>query len=78
MRLADKLRVQFAFPTHTLHMFQESNATSSPPNITDPHETGQRHAQTIAGALLDEKHRPGPVEFPGVKDVDRGSMDDDG
>jgi MscS family membrane protein len=84
MRLAEKLGVQFAFPTQTLHMFKEERDPDAVPNISDPLQTGQQHARSIAGALLDEKHRPGLVEFPNPgEDRDtlnrgRGSTDDDG
>jgi hypothetical protein len=47
VRLADKLGVQFAFPTRTLHMV-DADRENSPPDFQAPHETGKQFAEEIA------------------------------
>lgn len=64
VRLAKKLDIAFAFPTQTVHMYQEQ-ATKSPASINDPLATGKQSAATIAGELLNYQDRPMPVRFPG-------------
>jgi MscS family membrane protein len=82
MRLAETVGVEFAFPTQTLHMFQEQHPSNGNADIPDPILAGQQHARAIVGEALNEKNRPGPVEFPGPaeshapKYADRGSNDD--
>ncbi len=71
MRLADKLGVSFAFPTRTLHMFQEQPTDAdSPLDLSAPDRAGQRLAARIAGPLSSEDERPGPVQFSGPSDAD--------
>lgn len=73
VRLAETLGVRFAFPTRTLHMFNES-PREAPPEITDAEQAGRQHAAHIAGPLLSPDERPGAVLFEGSTGVD----DDEG
>jgi len=47
VRLADKLGVQFAFPTRTLHMVDPKNE-NSPAQLGEPSEAGKKFAEEIA------------------------------
>jgi MscS family membrane protein len=70
LRLAEGLGVSFAFPTQTLHMFQQTAAAgSAAAELTSPALTGQKLAAEIAGPLIDPAERLGPVEFSGPSDV---------
>ncbi len=64
LRLAQSLKVQFAFPTSTLHMFTEEANNTNPP-IRNPMTDGRRAAATIADLPLPTDQKPGKVEFPG-------------
>ena len=64
LRLAEELKVQFAFPTSTLHLFQEDNANRATAKISGPEQLGRELAAKITGPPLTGKNRPGPVEFP--------------
>ena len=56
MKLAERLSVQFAFPTRTLHMFPGDATASDPPvDCTDPLRAGQTEAAQIAGSVQDEE-----------------------
>ena len=65
LRLAQQLGVEFAFPTQTLHMFQEPQP--EPANYLAPDEqtvresiaSGRQHAEAIASALLGKDDSPG-------------------
>ena len=75
VRLAQKLGVEFAFPTRTLHLYQEQATDGSlPMDFSDPKVAGKRIAAEIAGPLLPADQRPGFVEFRGPASFD----DDDG
>ncbi len=64
MKLAKKLGVGFAFPTRTLHLFQEEqSAERSSPDLPNPAQAGRQLAGSIAGPLLTGDERPGAVEF---------------
>ena len=52
IQLADRLGVSFAFPTRTIHMFQQDASTASPPSFEDPLETGRQLAREISVPLL--------------------------
>ncbi|MEC7501234.1 MAG: mechanosensitive ion channel family protein [Planctomycetota bacterium] len=66
LRLAQKLKVDFAFPTRTLHMFNHGNdPLPEEPKLPDPTESGQRIGAQIAGPLQGVQDRPGPVSFSG-------------
>lgn len=70
LRLAERLGVSFAFPTQTLHMFQQGDGEATPvPNLGSPGRTGQQIAAEIAGPLTDPGNRQGPVEFSGPTDA---------
>jgi len=54
-KLAERLGVQFAFPTRTLHMFQGETSTTGPAiDFSDPLRAGQIEAAQIAGSFPDE------------------------
>ncbi len=64
LKLADQLGVAFAFPTQTLHMFQEQSGDAfDPATLGAPERAGQRAAAQIAGPLLVAEDRPGGVQF---------------
>lgn len=66
VRLADSVGVSFAFPTRTLHMFNEQQTeTDLPFDGTDPASAGKQFAANIAGPLRTGDQRPGLVEFGG-------------
>lgn len=69
LRLAARLGVQFAFPTRTLHMYQEQ-PPGEPPLLDDPPLEGRRHGAELAGPLPGPGDRPGRVEFTGPSPVD--------
>jgi MscS family membrane protein len=52
IQLADRLGVSFAFPTRTIHMFQQDASKASPPSFEDPLETGRQLAREISVPLL--------------------------
>ena len=70
VRLADRLGVQFAFPTQTLHLYQEKHrpaepAYANPEEQTDRRAmaTGVEAARAITGSRAWKKKPPGPVRF---------------
>jgi MscS family membrane protein len=66
LRLAQKLKVEFAFPTRTLHMFNHSDdPLPGETPLPDPTKDGQHMAAEIAGPLQGVQDRPGPVSFSG-------------
>ncbi|PQO31610.1 mechanosensitive ion channel family protein [Blastopirellula marina] len=72
VRLAKRLGVQFAFPTQTIHLYQEE-ATPFPGADELPEESGRRAAAEIAGPLPMPNERRGLVDFPGphpYEDID--------
>ena len=60
MRLAKKLGIHFAFPTRTVHLFNEQ-ADPAQPKLAEPTEAGKQLAADIVGRLPDQI--PGPVKF---------------
>ena len=69
IKLAKRLEVSFAFPSRTLHMFQEKHAAEPGSMQAGPANTGRRLAAEIAGPLPAPHERSGNVEFPGPHDV---------
>ena len=70
LNLAERLGVSFAFPTQTLHMFQQGDGETPPaPDLATPGRAGQQIAAEIAGPLADPADRPGPVEFSGPTNI---------
>lgn len=66
LRLAQKLKVEFAFPTQTLHITQTDSASvASPPDMPDTEAAlrlGRREAEAIAKANLgDDADKPPPL-----------------
>lgn len=66
MRVAKKLKVEFAFPTQTLYLRQEETPVhdNTPDNQKEAFETGQREADTIiANTLGIPPVKPPPATF---------------
>lgn len=70
IRLADHIGVQFAFPTQTIHLFQEEhgqphNPADAPSSMTDRRAMidGIRKAQSLMKDQPWQNQTPGPVEF---------------
>lgn len=87
MRLADNLGVQFAFPTQTLHLFQEEKGSEhlpseSPGRTTDRRSMieGIRAAQNVMEKQPWQEAPPGPVKFSAgpTKFSDDGADGEDG
>ena len=83
IRVADQLDVEFAFPTQTLHLFQEEHggAHTPQPAPTKNAETADRLVgRDAARSIMQQQHwrtkRPPPVRFDGKPDF--GSVDADG
>lgn len=68
-RLAERLGVQFAFPTQTVHLYRGEKPTGVPP-LSEPDYAGQATAAEIAGELLNYQDRPGRVQFSGPTPVE--------
>ena len=69
LMLAEQLGVSFAFPTRTVHLYEEKHSTRE--RLADIHQagrTGQRVAAKLAGPQLPIEQRPGSVEFRGPTD----------
>ena len=59
MRVAQRLQVQFAFPTQTLHLFQEENSVDyAALRFDSPHDQGQNAAALVTGHLTKEDFPP--------------------
>jgi len=69
VKLAKRLGIQFAFPTQTIHLYNEE-ASTYPGADELPTETGRRAAAEIAGPLPKPNERPGLVDFPGPHHYD--------
>jgi MscS family membrane protein len=79
MKLADRLGVQFAFPTRTLHLFNEEPPRDGLPlDLSEAEPAGRLLAASVAGPLLTGDRRPGPVGFPGPTPVESDEPDDAG
>lgn len=85
VRLADRLGVQFAFPTRTVHLYNEEHAPHQP-QYDIPRDSSDRDARSagaeVARAITEDRpwwtERPGPVEF-GVpaEEITRGDSNGD-
>jgi MscS family membrane protein len=74
MKLGEKLGVQFAFPTRTLHLFNEEPSDSGLPlDLSQAEPAGRQQAALVAGPMLTGDGRPGLVEFPGPTPDDAAS-----
>ncbi len=64
VRLADRLEVQFAFPTRTVHLVQESqeNAADASAGLKKPEAKGKKLARDIVEEFTGNK-RPPPVDL---------------
>lgn len=83
VRLADRLGVQFAFPTRTLHLYNEEHGPSVTQyeiprgsNDEDAKQVGVSTARELTREQPWQKEKPGPVDFnefaAGSRDQDRG------
>ena len=71
LELAEQLDVSFAFPTRTLHLYQEEHSSSnSSLDLSNPDLAGQRLAASVTGPLHSLPHRPDAVDFPGPTTFD--------
>ncbi len=80
IRLADRLGVQFAFPTQTLHMFSESHEaahTPAPPPETDTHRQAEREGQNAVRELVAKAQWRGAKPAPYVISETPSLADDD-
>jgi MscS family membrane protein len=70
VKLAARLGVSFAFPTRTLHLYEEQASPHAPLEVPagDAEHAGRRLAAQIAGKPPAPGERPGPVEFLGPLD----------
>jgi MscS family membrane protein len=76
MKLAESLGVQFAFPTRTLHLFnEEPPGEGQPVDLSVPAEAGREQAARITGPPLTGARRPGGVDFPGPTPVESDEAD---
>ena len=72
IRLADRLGVEFAFPTQTIHLYKEER-TDHEPTLTTPGSMAERRAQVTGIRTAQEiisnqrwlHDKPGAVEFTG-------------
>ncbi len=86
VRLADRLGVQFAFPTQTIHLYQEDRGREPEPRPAPKADTETSAAKTgirqVHQLLADQPWRgqpPGPVEFkagPTALEEDPGPIED--
>ncbi|MCU7946910.1 MAG: mechanosensitive ion channel family protein, partial [Candidatus Thiodiazotropha sp. (ex Cardiolucina cf. quadrata)] len=69
LRLAQKLGVEFAFPTQTLYMKQETAESEAAAEMDQKQafELGQSYAKTIFAETTGTGVKPPPVVFPTVK-----------
>ncbi|MHC4996247.1 MAG: mechanosensitive ion channel family protein [Planctomycetota bacterium] len=85
IRLADRLGVEFAFPTQKLHLVREPDAEAAAPlanpgadDQREAERTGIRSAQTLMRDQPWQSETPGPVDFPpGPTSIESASDDED-
>ena len=70
LRLGKQLKIEFAFPTRTLHMFNHESTLPDETPIPNPITMGQQTAAQIAGPLQGMGDRPGAVAFTGPSNLD--------
>jgi len=71
LELAERLAVSFAFPTRTVHLYQEEHSVSNPSlDLSNPDLAGQRLAASLTGPLHSLQQRPDAVDFPGPTSFD--------
>lgn len=83
VRLADRLEVQFAFPTHTVHVYQEEHAPAvarhEPPQATSELRArvrGLRAARTLVAQQPWRTSKPGGVQFEAPSELDEAALSD--
>ncbi len=77
LRLADRLGVEFAFPTQTLHMFKEEHGAEHTPASLPPsaierkaRQEGRRAVREITANADWRDGKPGPYVIEGTPSVD--------
>lgn len=80
VRMADRLGVQFAFPTQTLHLYKEEHRPHQVQHDIPPRDAerdaemlGIRTAQQLVREQSWQKEKPGPVAFTGGGDATGGA-----
>ena len=70
VRLADQLGVQFAFPTQTIHLYQEQHGQphtpAAAPGVNTEGEAARRGVRTVQQMIANQpwqQDKPGPVTF---------------
>jgi len=83
VRLADRLGVQFAFPTHTVHVYQEEHAPAAarhePPQATSELRArvrGLRAARELVAQQPWRSKRPEGVQFDAPAELDAEAQSD--
>jgi MscS family membrane protein len=83
LRLADKLGVEFAFPTQTVHLYKEEHGGSHTP-ATIPEQTTDQKAQHMGARVAEQimENQPWQIAKPGLVDygaspVSEASDDED-
>ena len=82
IRLADHLGVEFAFPTETLHLYQESHEAASPPPAPAPGSgddekamtRGRRAVRALTAEADWRADRPGRYVFTEASKVDEDTQ----
>ncbi|MCK4873506.1 MAG: mechanosensitive ion channel family protein [Phycisphaerales bacterium] len=83
MRLADRLGVQFAFPTQTVHLFQEQTGAEHVPADAPPSGTernamlaGRRAVRELTAEASWRRKKPRPYVFTGPSTADEDEEDE--
>ena len=77
LQLAERLGVSFAFPTRTVHMFQQQASDSGPPSLDDPLAEGRMLATQIASPLLANLLRKQEEDLARLHAIDETPPDDE-
>jgi MscS family membrane protein len=85
IRLADRLGVEFAFPTQTLHVFEEQAGAEHTPDATPETASdframraGREAVRQITSSASWRERKPGPYRFKYAGDTEREDTDGDG
>jgi MscS family membrane protein len=74
LQLADQLGLSFAFPTRTIHMFQQDGTPAAKPTLDDPEGTGRELAGKLAGPEAEQPEHQKPLEA-GLFGTDHGGSE---
>jgi MscS family membrane protein len=85
IRLADRLGVEFAFPTQTLHVYEEQpgdeHTPEPPPEMAADFRAmraGREAVRQITSSASWRERKPGPYRFKYAGDTEREDTDDNG